>query len=104
MSEVPKLTLANVITTDNQKCLHIKLHILQESQIIEPLALIDSGAQGEFVNKKWLYQHKLKPNPLKIPIKLFNVDGTPNKIKLITEYIDLSVSIRNDIVTIRFLV
>ena len=62
-------------------------------QIIDVKALIDSRAQGEFVSPEWVKREGLKPLPLPLPIKVFNVDGTINKGHAITHYIDMPLII-----------
>lgn len=51
---------------------------------IKTKALIDSGAGGTFINKKFVQKHQIEQIPLLQPIKVFNVDGTPNKVGKIT--------------------
>ena len=47
-----------------------------ESENIETLALIDSGAGGKFINLKYAKQLGLPILPLKKPIMAWNMDGT----------------------------
>ena len=44
----------------------------------EMKALIDSGAQGKFLNKDFALRNKIALNKLNNPITVYNVDGTKN--------------------------
>ena len=65
---------------------------------------MDSGAQGEFLNRQYVYENKIPATPLRRPISLYNVDGTPNKSKFITHCVWLKVRIGEQKVDTRFLV
>ena len=43
-------------------------------------ALIDSGAQGKFIDKVVTLKLRLKETPLHQNILVYNVNGTPNKL------------------------
>ena len=43
------------------------------------LALINSGAGGNFVDHNFARQHGLTQKALATPVKVYNVNGTPNK-------------------------
>ena len=46
---------------------------------IKTRALLDTGARGKFINQNYVQSQKIKTKELEHPIKVFNVDGTPNK-------------------------
>ena len=56
-------------------------------------ALIDSGAEGLFINKVFACYMGIELKTLMKPIKVFNVDGTWNKTGYITEYCDVDLKI-----------
>ena len=59
-----------------------------------PLAMkapIDCGTMGEFIDHEFVRAHELQTYQLPCPIRLYNTDGTPNKIGKITEAIELIV-------------
>ena len=64
-----------------------------EYESVETLALIDSGAGGKFINRKYVEQLGLPIQTLKRPMMARNVDGTLNKTGTITSYVDLMVKI-----------
>ena len=61
-------------------------HILLE-------ALLDSGATGCFVNKKWEQEHRLQLLPLVKKIPVFNVDGTPNHAGEVTHKVKVNMKV-----------
>ena len=75
-----------------------------EYESIETLALIDSGAGGKFINRKYVEQLGLPIQTLKKPIMARNVDGTLNKTGTITSYVDLVVKIDGRTMDIQLLV
>ena len=50
-------------------------------------ALIDSGAEGVFINSQIINRYEIPQQPLSNPITIKNVDGTTNKEKEISRYI-----------------
>ena len=75
-----------------------------EYKSIETLALIDSGAGGKFINRKYVEQLGLPIQTLKKPIMARNVDRTLNKTGTITSYVDLAAKIDGRIMDIQLLV
>jgi len=61
-------------------------------KIAETKALIDCGAEGRFVHEEKVNLKKAKK--LRKPLKVKNVDGTPNKKKYITHQILVNYSIQ----------
>ena len=56
-------------------------------------ALIDSGAQGKFIDKVVALKLGLKETPLQQKIPVYNVDGTPNKLEQIRTKVELPITI-----------
>jgi len=56
-------------------------HGNEKSEIskVETNALIDSGAEGEFIDQNYARKLGIKQTALEKPIKVLNVDGTRNK-------------------------
>ena len=74
--------------------IHIPLTIdLSKTEIIETLALINSGAGGIFIHTDYAEQLGLKQIPLNKSITARNVDGTPDKRGLITHYIIININV-----------
>ena len=84
VSERQATTVSPVIlgTVDNRS-MHIPITL---DRTIETSALIDSGAEGTFIDKTFAHKHGIHLTPLNRPIPVYNVDGTRNKLGSITEY------------------
>jgi hypothetical protein len=59
---------------------------LGQEEIVEATTLLDTGAGGKFINQNFVRNQRIETKELKYPIKVFNVDGTPNKRGTITKY------------------
>ena len=58
-------------------------------------ALIDSGAEGEFIDQNYAKSLGTDNIQFEKPIPILNVDGTQNKRGTITHYMELNMSIGN---------
>uniref|UniRef100_A0A0W0GEF0 RNA-directed DNA polymerase n=1 Tax=Moniliophthora roreri TaxID=221103 RepID=A0A0W0GEF0_MONRR len=63
------------------------------TEIVETKALIDSGAGGHFICEEEAWKLKKPWTRLEKPIKVFNVDGTRNKIGWITHSVTIDITI-----------
>jgi hypothetical protein len=68
--------------------LSVKLTSLTSFATISMLALLDSGAMGNFMSPEFVKRHKLETTPLPQPIPVRNVDGTLNENGAITEELE----------------
>jgi Retroviral aspartyl protease len=66
---------------------------LGQKKIVEATTLLDTRAGGKFINQNFVRNQKIETKELKYPIKVFNVDGTPNKWGTITKYTRLDLTI-----------
>jgi hypothetical protein len=71
----------------------IPVTLVGKDKTVETNALIDSGADGTFIDKDFAKERNVTEIPLPKPIKVFNVDGTPNKVGRITHYTWVTVQI-----------
>ena len=60
-------------------------------EIVE--GLLDSGASGKFIDQDYARDIHAEKKDLPKPIKVYNVDGTPNKQGTITQYVELNLTI-----------
>ncbi|KAJ2927416.1 hypothetical protein H1R20_g9679, partial [Candolleomyces eurysporus] len=60
---------------------------------VELKALIDCGAEDVFIDQSFVALHRLPLTQLKKPLKVFNVDGTPNKEGRITHFTRLKLTV-----------
>ena len=82
--------------------MHIPATITERN--VETNALLDSGAGGIFMDKKYVKRHNIATELLSKPIKVYNVDGTPNKTGSITRYTWQNMVIGGHTLKTRFLV
>ena len=60
-------------------------------EIVE--VLLDSGGSGKFIDQDYAQDIHAEKKDLERPIQVYNVDGTPNKKRTITQYIELELEI-----------
>ena len=89
------LDYVQLVQSPNKQSLFLPIKMLSEktTKPVAITALIDSGAQGNFISHKLVEKHNLHRKSLPKPIPLGNVDGTPNKHGDITEYVNTKVVI-----------
>ena len=97
MSVPPSITVDHVQVAKIEKnTMTLSIEISGESldqKTVETKALLDTGAGGKFINQNFVWNQKIKTKKLEHPIKVFNVDGTPNKQGTITKYTWLDLTI-----------
>jgi deoxyuridine 5'-triphosphate nucleotidohydrolase len=57
-------------------------------------ALLDSGATGLYVDRKWLAEKNIEARPLEFPLHVYNADGSPNSNGKITHEVELRFEIQ----------
>ncbi|KIK05714.1 hypothetical protein K443DRAFT_3714 [Laccaria amethystina LaAM-08-1] len=63
----------------DSKSMHVKTRIINGEKSVEMKALIDSGAQGNFMDEEFAKKHRIPIVRLKKEIRVSNVDESPNK-------------------------
>ncbi|ESK82006.1 reverse transcriptase-rnase h-integrase [Moniliophthora roreri MCA 2997] len=90
----PAITVSTVVLAKSTRhSMHIPFMYNNGTEIVKGKALIDSGAGGRFISEEEAQKTKKPWNKLPKPIKVYNVDGTWNKIGWITHTITVDVSI-----------
>ena len=87
--------------------MYLPIKILSEKQKgieIVNEGFLDCGATGKFIDQNYARKKGLKLEQLEEPIKVYNVDGTPNKRGTIRHNVDLNIEIHGKICKERFLV
>ena len=85
-----------VMTTISLPSSHFLLPItIRNTPLIRTNAVIDSGAMSSYIDQKFVQKHKIKTGKLPQPIPLANVDGSFNKVALMTEHVSLPINIAN---------
>lgn len=86
MANSPQISRVTSISP-NETSIRVPVTIFTRGKAITLRALIDSGAEGTFINSTVIEKNKLDQQNLEQPIIVKNVDGTTNKAKEITGYI-----------------
>ena len=69
------------------------------SKKVQTEALVDLGATTNFINRVVMENNNLVMHKLANPYCVINVDGTPNKVGQITEYVQAYVEIGSHKIT-----
>ena len=74
--------------------MNLPMKILSEKgiEIIEE-GFVDSGAGGKFIDQNYIQTKGFRKERLSESIKVYNVDGTPNKQGTIRYYVNLNIKI-----------
>lgn len=88
---------------DNQ-ALRIPITFSYNNKIHKATALLDTGAEGLFIDRKLVEKLHLKTIKLRHPLRPKNVDGTLNNAGRITSYAPLQVKLGNQQYAMRFYV
>jgi len=87
--------------------MHLPIKISSEKQreieIVDE-GFLDCGATGKFIDQNYARSKGLVMEKLDEPIKVYNVDGTPNKRGTIRRYVDLNIEIHGKTCKERLLV
>ncbi len=70
----------------------VKLQTLDTGRTTKIQALVDSGATGSFVDRKYAESQQWNLRELEHPVLVSNVDGTTNSSSKITHAIDLLIT------------
>ncbi len=69
----------------------LRVFIQSKSKRAEAIALLDSGATENFININYVKKLGIPIRRLSYERRLFNVDGTPNKVGTLKYYVDMSI-------------
>ena len=64
--------------------IRIRVTIEHKGKPIEVIALVDSGAEGNYLQGNFIHKHKLDTHKLEPPVYVKNVDGTINQQGIMT--------------------
>ena len=97
-----------LLANANEKSFSVSLLVTGEGKNVdkqfEMKALVDSGAGGIFLDKKFTLENKIALTPLDKPILVYNVDGTKNNEGTIKHCVWLKIQIGHVKINMRFLV
>src|SRR6266567_4894374 len=77
----------------NENAIHMPFEFYTNNHMAKGVALIDSGATHNFMDRRMMKWLQLGLKPLTFPRSIRNVDRTSNKDRTLTRYTDLEVSV-----------
>ena len=91
----PRLTIAS---SDGGNSRSLEVEVVVETTdmgktYMEP-SLVDSGANGEFIDQEYVRKSNFTTCSLSVPIPVYNIDGTPNEAGSITEVVELILCVK----------
>ena len=94
-SAPPAIEVSEIVTCSNNNSLSLRLPIKLKvrNRIVETKALLDSGAEGVFIDKTLAREQWIQTRPLHHRITAKNVDDTINQGGAITHYANVDLQI-----------
>ena len=83
-------------TCSSKSHFHISCYLEGQNCTTKVAAMVDSGATSLFIDHKFASQHWMLKEPLKNPIRLFNIDGSLNEAGSITHKVKLTLRVGQD--------
>ena len=86
---------------------HFKVSVIlkgSDNKARRAVAMIDSGADGIFLDRRWAERQGIALGTLKREIKVKNIDGTFNQAGSIKQYAALQMQSQDHVENLRFLV
>jgi len=88
----PKHYFVRTVRPQSELMINVGLRIMDTHRIVDVKALLDSGATGMFIDKKFAEGNGIAMQLLDKPIRVYNVDGTLNQGGSITHEVTLMLS------------
>jgi hypothetical protein len=102
---IGSLTVEVNSNTDNpNRHFEIEIELREKKRSAKVVAMIDSGAQGSFMHQEFAVTNKVPMLLMQNPVRLTNIDGTPNDAGSLTHYTFLDVAIDGRIIPTVFFV
>ena len=92
---MPESYRISAIGESNSLKLKVELETTDTSERKSVNSLVDSGANGEFINQEYAKSCRFNLLKLTTPIPVYNIDGTPNEAGSITEAVSLILQYKN---------
>jgi len=88
----PKHYFVRTTRSQSELMINVGLCTMDTHHMVNVKALLDSGATGMFIDKKFAEGNRIVMRPLNKPIRVYNVDGTLNQGGSITHEVTLMLS------------
>ena len=89
--EIPEERITRSIKSDKEIILKIEISLKGKKSFISTEALLDSGANIIFIDRKWARDKNITLTLLQNPISMFNVDGTKNSAGNLTHLANIII-------------
>ena len=94
MGDSTQINIVKLPLSDNKASIFLPIRVNQNTSRNIPItALLDSGAQGNFISPKFTEKCEFQTQKIAHPIKVSNADGTPNESGSIYESVQLNALI-----------
>src|SRR6266566_1351703 len=97
-----RVVAINKVYFSNENAIHMPFEFYTNDCTAEGVALIDSGATHNFMDRRMVKQLQVGSKPLVTPWSIRNVDGTGNKDGNLTRYTNLRVTVNKQTQIQRF--
>ncbi len=95
----PFTSISSVVISETKHTkshFHIDCYLSGQARTVKVAAMVDSGATVLFLDKMYTTSHQMYQEPLSHPIRLYNIDGTPNEAGSITHKVKLNLRVGKD--------
>jgi hypothetical protein len=69
------------VTQNHAPSIELNALLIEKNKTAAAKALVDSGATGNLINRKFVARHQMTPHVLKTPIPLLNADDSESLVK-----------------------
>jgi hypothetical protein len=101
---LPKTYIVGATSTIRSLNLAMELKVVGEATMRQLHTMVDSGADGNFLDAKFVKHNNIPTRNLSRPIPVNNVDGSPNKQGPILEVVDAELCYQGHMERVRFAV
>jgi len=97
-----RVVAINKVYFSNENAIHMPFEFYTNNRMAEGVALIDSGATHNFMDRRMVKRLQIGTKELAVPRSIRNVDRTNNKDGTLTKYTDLQVTVNKQVQVQRF--
>ena len=89
-------------TSTNKLAIPVEAKSLSTGNKYKTKTLVDCGCEGSVIDREFIEKQGIQTKKLKLPIPVYNADGTANSSGSISEHVALEIDINSHIETIDF--
>jgi hypothetical protein len=80
-ADTPEPIYVTKVTQNHAPSIELNALLIEKNKTAAAKALVDSGATGNLINRKFAAKHQMTPHVLKTPIPLLNADNSESLVK-----------------------